>query len=1398
MSASSPPLLTQVQTALFRHLPHDYVVIDQQHCIQLISNPASIFFDKTAPQLGDRLEQVLNPVWLQQFSTLLAQVSSEVAILHSAACQFEKGTALFYGAMELIQLEDPAFFLLLFKNQSSLVEAEQKRERKFRTLVENGMDAVAILDASGTATYVSPNIAHILGYTEEESLGLNLFALLHEQDQPKVQAVWMEMLANPGLPMRGQEARILHKSGEWRWIEATIKNMLHDPVIQGVVDNFRDITEEKKRTEAEWISSERLRLVNKATSDAIWDWDILQDTLYWGNGFTSLFGYELEENSVDPARWESLIHPEDRQEVMTHLNQCLADPTLYTWFSEYRFLKTSNQYAYVLDKGFMIRDEQGKAIRMIGALQDISSIKEAERALKEERNRMRAIIDNIPDYVFAIDNEGKYTICNKAQVQLFGKETEEQLLHQSIEEILGPEKSSSLTADDNLVLKTGLPSYNQEEKILLPDSSIRYVLTTKVPLYNQAGMVAGLVGISRDVTALHKKQLEDRLTAGITEKILLSEDIREALEQVLGLLGNYLEATAAHAWTLNEGQVKLLRSASWQSAMQASNKPLDTANEVYLSRHPLADYWKNLQPALVVERNSERYPASLLFPIPYQGKNISLLQFYFDTRKVADDQLLDFCAFLGAKIGIDIQTKKRELELSLFFTHCPDPLCIISANGFFRKINPAFIDLFGFSEDYMLSNPILSFIHPEDTYTALTTMENAFAGLLVESYEFRFKTADGQWKWLTWSTSELFYEDGVVFAYGKDISELKEAERNLAQFKKVMDSSRDGFAIYNPVTRQSYMNQAMQQMLGYTEEEVSLMETPAITHVDEQKARDMFETVAQGSYYTGEIQIYTKDGRIADMYLSAGPILDEDGNVEAVYGVHMDISERKKYMASLLEANERYNLVARATNDAIWDWNIATNEVKRTGNGLETLFGYDSAAACADDQFWLNRVHPEDLQGVLDRRAIFLETPTAAYWEDEYRFKKADGTMAIVQDKGYIIRDEQGKAVRMIGATQDITHRKLYLNEIIRVKQNLDALINNTGDMIWSYDADLNLIIGNAAFLQTYRDLAQEYIEEGSPVLAENLPPHVKDQWAPIYKKGLEGNGFTTELVYYSEEAGEDQYFMVSVTPIRNEKDEIVGGACFAKDISELKKAYRKLEELNQELLQNAEELAASNADLERFAFIASHDLQEPLRMVSSFLQLLKQRYQGQLDAKAHTYIEFAVDGAARMKELIHGLLDYARVGTPLVDAVAVDMNLVMRDVQILLKTKIDETNAVIVTERLPIIGKANYTQLLQLMQNLLGNALKYRSEADPLVEIGLEDSGDTWTFFVKDNGIGLDMRYADKIFLVFQRLHQQKAFSGTGIGLSICKRIVEKLGGKIWVESEPGKGSCFYFTIVK
>ncbi len=225
------------------------------------------------------------------------------------------------------------------------------------------------------------------------------------------------------------------------------------------------------------------------------------------------------------------------------------------------------------------------------------------------------------------------------------------------------------------------------------------------------------------------------------------------------------------------------------------------------------------------------------------------------------------------------------------------------------------------------------------------------------------------------------------------------------------------------------------------------------------------------------------------------------------------------------------------------------------------------------------------------------------------------------------------------------------------------------------------------------------------------------------------------------------------------------------------------------------QELRRSNEELERFAYVASHDLQEPLRMVGSYVQLLAKRYKGQLDADADEFIGFALDGAIRMQRLIEDLLAFSRVGTRGGALVATDPNAVIDRVLRTLKLRIDEVGASVTRETLPMVS-ADPGQLEHLFLNLIGNALKFHGSAPPQVHVSASSRDGRWVFSVRDNGIGIDPQYFERIFVMFQRLHDRMDYPGTGIGLAICKKIVERHGGAIWVESTPGQGSTFSFTL--
>jgi chemotaxis family two-component system sensor kinase Cph1 len=290
--------------------------------------------------------------------------------------------------------------------------------------------------------------------------------------------------------------------------------------------------------------------------------------------------------------------------------------------------------------------------------------------------------------------------------------------------------------------------------------------------------------------------------------------------------------------------------------------------------------------------------------------------------------------------------------------------------------------------------------------------------------------------------------------------------------------------------------------------------------------------------------------------------------------------------------------------------------------------------------------------------------------------------------------------------------------------------------------------------------------------------------------------------------SGQTIYVHVLKAPVRNARGDIVGTQVIFWDVTARKQAEIALAQANTDL-------ARSNKELEQFAYVASHDLQEPLRMITSYTQLIAKRYNEKLDQNAREFMDFAVAGALRMQRLIHDLLAYSRVGTRGKPPELTDSGDALAAALDNLKLAIEENGAEITYDSMPAVI-VDPTQLTQLFQNLLGNAIKFRGKARPRIHVGavrepapyckIPSAGSTgpasrqqpeeWHFSVRDNGIGIDPQYFDKIFIIFQRLHTLDQYPGTGIGLAICKKIIERHGGRIWVESQAGEGATFHFTL--
>ena len=398
--------------------------------------------------------------------------------------------------------------------------------------------------------------------------------------------------------------------------------------------------------------------------------------------------------------------------------------------------------------------------------------------------------------------------------------------------------------------------------------------------------------------------------------------------------------------------------------------------------------------------------------------------------------------------------------------------------------------------------------------------------------------------------------------------------------------------------------------------------------------------------------------------------------------------------------------------------------------------------------------------------------------------RRGDGRVTPVLYNASVYRDVAGQVVGVFAAARDITERKRAEEASRRANAYNRGLLEASLDPLVTIDPDGKITDVNAATEDvTGRSRTELLGTDFSDYFTE--PEKARAGYQQVFREGL--------VQDYALEIRHDDGHITSVlynaSVYRDEAGQVVGVFAAARDITERRQAEEKIKTYT-------EDLHRSNQELEHFAYVASHDLQEPLRTVCSFSQLLGQRYRGKLDADANDFINFIVDGAARMQTLINDLLAFSRVGTRGNPFAPVACGEILRIALGNLDMAIADSGANITHDPLPTV-LADPTQMTQLFQNLCSNAIKFRRpEEAPQIHVSAARQDGVWHFNVRDNGVGIEPRYFDRIFIIFQRLHGREEYPGTGIGLAVCKKIVERHGGRIWVESEPGKGSTFHFTI--
>lgn len=673
-----------------------------------------------------------------------------------------------------------------------------------------------------------------------------------------------------------------------------------------------------------------------------------------------------------------------------------------------------------------------------------------------------------------------------------------------------------------------------------------------------------------------------------------------------------------------------------------------------------------------------------------------------------------------------------------------------------------------------------------------------------EEYHIR---KDGSHAWFLISKIPILNEENEItglIGISYDITERKVIEQQLNDAyhfnQTVIETSPAGIWIYEESGKAINVNRAAVVLAGTSVEDLlSLNFRELESWKNTELHNAAIEALESGKMVRTEVHYHNRVN--AETWFEAFLTPVQFKGKKHLMVMTYDIRERMHAEEALKKSKTQLSIATQLARLGYWELNI--DEGVFTFNDqfyamlrttAEEMGGFSMSAQRYSDLF----LHPDDRKLVGEEIRIAIESADPFYTRDlEHRIIHLNGDIGYLAVRFYVVKDENGRTIRTVGANQDITEQKIAADQIRQAKERYEMVHKATNDAIYEWD-----IVNDTSYWGEGYETLFGHKRTGDKMdslsWTENLHPDEKDMLIAEIRNAFKEKKTTLTRELRFRCADNSYKIIFDKLIIRYDPDgeplKVFGAM---QDISELKKNETSIRELNEKLNKRAEELATSNAELERFAYVASHDLQEPLRMVSSFLQLLQKKYNNLFDETGTEYINYAVDGAERMKRLILDLLEYSRVGTSQDMFVKTDINQVMQQVLDVFSNKIMEKNALIKVGQLPVI-RANTMQITQLLQNLVGNALKYNTSAVPEIEIGCEDKGHAWQFSIKDNGIGIDPKFFNKIFIIFQRLHNKNQFSGTGIGLAICKKIVEKHGGNIWIQSDPGKGSTFFFTIQK
>jgi PAS domain S-box-containing protein len=699
---------------------------------------------------------------------------------------------------------------------------------------------------------------------------------------------------------------------------------------------------------------------------------------------------------------------------------------------------------------------------------------------------------------------------------------------------------------------------------------------------------------------------------------------------------------------------------------------------------------------------------------------------------------------------------------------------------------------------------IAQYIHPDDHAKLREAIAKVHATRISDLLDFRVVDRDGNVKRIQSKSTGINFNGELcrlVHVYNYD--QIRQAEEDAHQkqvlLEKLIEVLPDSLVVVNSVTRkQLYNNKSFVTHLGYGPEdykegdEFDLISKKI--HPDDihklAMARDAVNDPAnEGKMTSTEYRVLNKAGEwrwILGRSCNLMPAADGVGLIN--FGIIQDITEIKESQSELVNYRSFHEKINSTSPVLVTIFDIEKMTSVYRSQDMAQWFNYP------EDSFpdkTIDLIHPEYKEEAIESIMDVTRLNDGEIQSTVFPFITGDGSIKFILSRTTVFqRDENGAVTHTLSAHSDVTDLKEVESKLDKSEESRKAILYAIPDMV--------VIASVEGFVTDFYPNGLNLLEfDGVNLIGKNINEILSEKNYGNVMELIEQTIRTNKVQSYTfdQHTPEQVYsFELRIGPF-SAREVII----LTRDVSDQKANQNKIDHYNKELFQKNQELEryiTSNSELEKFAYIASHDLREPLRSLTGFAQLLQKRNQGILTRESEEFIENIIQGAQRMNTLISGLLEYSRitsVGKPFTN---VNLSDLIKKVRSDLKIAIEENNTEFILFDLPDIY-CDELQIRQLFQNLISNAIKFRAEKNPIIKISAEKTDRHWIFKIEDNGIGIDMRYKDQVFQIFSRLHAQDKYQGSGIGLSVCKKILERHGGQIWLESTPGRGTTIFFTIV-